>query len=203
MRRRLANEFGDLTLRGPGGAVPGVRGEHRAGGRALVRLRPDGARGRRGAAVPGLLPPARVGDEHFLDGGIVNSIPLGRAVAARRRRGLRAAGRPDRPSAASAAAAVGRRAGVVRDRPPAPLRAGAGGSAGRRGRARAARARYVAARRHDARTPRLPRRRRAGSRRPTWRAWPTSTSGAGSRVTGEPARRLVRAPLGACSPRPP
>jgi NTE family protein len=33
------------------------------------------------AAVPGLLPPARVGGEHFLDGGIVNSIPLGRAVA--------------------------------------------------------------------------------------------------------------------------
>jgi NTE family protein len=32
------------------------------------------------AAVPGLLPPARVGDEHFLDGGIVNSIPVGRAV---------------------------------------------------------------------------------------------------------------------------
>lgn len=32
------------------------------------------------AAVPGLLPPARVGEEHFLDGGIVNSVPLGRAV---------------------------------------------------------------------------------------------------------------------------
>ncbi|MDI6910184.1 patatin-like phospholipase family protein [Nocardioides sp.] len=32
------------------------------------------------AAVPGLLPPARIGDEHFLDGGIVNSIPLARAV---------------------------------------------------------------------------------------------------------------------------
>ncbi len=32
------------------------------------------------AAVPGLLPPVKVGDEHFLDGGIVNSIPLGRAV---------------------------------------------------------------------------------------------------------------------------
>jgi NTE family protein len=32
------------------------------------------------AAVPGLLRPARVGDEHFLDGGIVNSIPVGRAV---------------------------------------------------------------------------------------------------------------------------
>jgi NTE family protein len=32
------------------------------------------------AAVPGLLPPAKVGKEHFLDGGIVNSIPVGRAV---------------------------------------------------------------------------------------------------------------------------
>jgi NTE family protein len=32
------------------------------------------------AAVPGLMPPAKVGDEHFLDGGIVNSIPLARAV---------------------------------------------------------------------------------------------------------------------------
>src|SRR6476620_10148707 len=32
------------------------------------------------AAVPGLLPPARVGEGHYLDGGIVNSIPVGRAV---------------------------------------------------------------------------------------------------------------------------
>ncbi len=32
------------------------------------------------AAVPGLLPPAVVDGEHYLDGGIVNSIPLGRAV---------------------------------------------------------------------------------------------------------------------------
>jgi NTE family protein len=31
-------------------------------------------------AVPGLLPPARIGDEHFLDGGLVHSIPFGRAV---------------------------------------------------------------------------------------------------------------------------
>ena len=31
-------------------------------------------------AVPGLLPPVRVGDEHYLDGGLVNSIPVGRAV---------------------------------------------------------------------------------------------------------------------------
>jgi len=32
------------------------------------------------AAVPGLLPPAEVDGEHYLDGGIVNSVPLGRAV---------------------------------------------------------------------------------------------------------------------------
>ncbi|HVM27934.1 MAG TPA: patatin-like phospholipase family protein [Mycobacteriales bacterium] len=31
-------------------------------------------------AVPGLLAPVRVGDEHFLDGGLVNSIPVSRAV---------------------------------------------------------------------------------------------------------------------------
>ncbi|WP_051939564.1 patatin-like phospholipase family protein [Phaeacidiphilus oryzae] len=33
------------------------------------------------SAVPGLLPPVRIGDRHFLDGGLVNSIPVGRAVA--------------------------------------------------------------------------------------------------------------------------
>lgn len=32
-------------------------------------------------ALPGVFPPVRIGDEHFLDGGLVNSIPLGRAVA--------------------------------------------------------------------------------------------------------------------------
>jgi NTE family protein len=32
------------------------------------------------AAVPGLLSPAEVDGEHYLDGGIVNSIPVGRAV---------------------------------------------------------------------------------------------------------------------------
>jgi len=31
-------------------------------------------------AVPGILPPVRIGDEHFIDGGIVNSIPVTRAV---------------------------------------------------------------------------------------------------------------------------
>lgn len=32
------------------------------------------------AAVPGLLPPVKIGDEHFLDGGLVASIPLDRAI---------------------------------------------------------------------------------------------------------------------------
>ena len=32
-------------------------------------------------AVPGLLPPVQVAGEHFLDGGLTNSIPVGRAVA--------------------------------------------------------------------------------------------------------------------------
>jgi NTE family protein len=33
------------------------------------------------SAVPGLLPPVHLGGEHFIDGGIVNSVPVGRAVA--------------------------------------------------------------------------------------------------------------------------
>lgn len=31
-------------------------------------------------AVPGILPPVQIGDEHFYDGGLVHSIPVGRAV---------------------------------------------------------------------------------------------------------------------------
>ncbi|WP_353809904.1 patatin-like phospholipase family protein [Agromyces sp. SYSU T00194] len=34
------------------------------------------------SAVPGVFRPVRIGGEHFVDGGIVNSIPLGEAVAA-------------------------------------------------------------------------------------------------------------------------
>ncbi|WP_433890530.1 patatin-like phospholipase family protein [Streptomyces sp. CA-111067] len=33
------------------------------------------------SAVPGLLPPVGIDGEHFVDGGLVNSIPVGRAVA--------------------------------------------------------------------------------------------------------------------------
>jgi NTE family protein len=32
-------------------------------------------------ALPGVFPPVRIGDQHFFDGGLVNSIPLERAVA--------------------------------------------------------------------------------------------------------------------------
>jgi NTE family protein len=32
------------------------------------------------AAVPGLLPPIRIDGRHYIDGGVVNSIPIGRAV---------------------------------------------------------------------------------------------------------------------------
>jgi NTE family protein len=38
------------------------------------------------AAVPGLLPPVRVAGEHYFDGGLVHSIPVGRAVALGARR---------------------------------------------------------------------------------------------------------------------
>jgi NTE family protein len=31
-------------------------------------------------AVPGILPPVKIGDEHFYDGGLVHSIPIGRAI---------------------------------------------------------------------------------------------------------------------------
>ena len=33
------------------------------------------------SAVPGLLPPVEIDGEHYLDGGLVNSIPVGRAIA--------------------------------------------------------------------------------------------------------------------------
>jgi NTE family protein len=50
------------------------------------------------AAVPGLLPPVRIGDEHFIDGGIVNSIPVSRAVELGARRiYVLHVGRLDRP----------------------------------------------------------------------------------------------------------
>ena len=59
-------------------------------------------------AVPGLFPPFRVGDEHFVDGGLVNSIPVSRAVELGGADGLRPPGRTDRAPAAGAHPARGR-----------------------------------------------------------------------------------------------
>ena len=50
------------------------------------------------SAVPGILPPVEIDGEHFLDGGIVNSIPVGRAVARGAKRiYVMHVGRVDRP----------------------------------------------------------------------------------------------------------
>ena len=75
------------------------------------------------AAVPGLLPPAEIDGEHFLDGGLVNSIPVGRAVELGATRVfVLQVGRIDRPLKA-ADAAVGGRPGQLRGGPPPPLHA--------------------------------------------------------------------------------
>ena len=67
-------------VRRPEGAVPVLRGEHRAGRRALVRQRPAGRRG--AGVVGGARAAAADGDRRgALRGrGIVNSIPIGEAV---------------------------------------------------------------------------------------------------------------------------
>src|SRR3954454_1692556 len=50
------------------------------------------------SAVPGILPPVEIDGEHFVDGGVVNSIPVGRAVELGARRVLVLhVGRLDRP----------------------------------------------------------------------------------------------------------
>lgn len=50
------------------------------------------------SAVPGFLPPVEIEGEHFLDGGLVNSIPVGRAVQLGARRVyILQVGRIDRP----------------------------------------------------------------------------------------------------------
>src|SRR3954453_7583033 len=54
------------------------------------------------AAVPGLLPPVEIAGEHFLDGGIVNSIPVDRALSLGATRiFVMHVGRADRPLAAA------------------------------------------------------------------------------------------------------
>lgn len=85
LRERLVDEFGDLTFEdlpvtfGVCAASIERAAEHWFSSGPLVPAILASA------AVPGLLPPAvattEFGEEHFLDGGIVNSIPVGRAVA--------------------------------------------------------------------------------------------------------------------------
>ena len=86
LRRRLIEELGDLTFEDL--AVPFQccaasierAAEHWfTSGRLVDAVVAS-------AAVPGLLGPARVDGEHYLDGGIVNSIPVGRAVTCGARR---------------------------------------------------------------------------------------------------------------------
>ena len=80
------------------------------------------------AAVPGLLPPVEIGGEHFIDGGIVNSIPIGRAVhLGATEIYILHVGRLDRPPASPQRLAG--RAGGLRDRPSASLRLRHGGPA--------------------------------------------------------------------------
>ena len=80
LRERLEQELGDVTfdeLAVPFQCVAASiekAGEHWfSKGRVVDAVLAS-------SAVPGLLPPAEVEGEHFLDGGIVNSIPVGRAA---------------------------------------------------------------------------------------------------------------------------
>jgi len=85
LTERLVDEFGDLTFEelpvtfGVCAASIERAAEHWFTSGPLVPAIVASA------AVPGLLPPAvattEYGEEHFLDGGIVNSIPVGRAAA--------------------------------------------------------------------------------------------------------------------------
>ena len=81
LRRRLKDELGDLTfeeLPVPfqccAASIERAAEHWFTTGRVVDAVMAS-------AAVPGLLEPAVVDGEHYLDGGIVNSIPVGRAVS--------------------------------------------------------------------------------------------------------------------------
>jgi NTE family protein len=81
LQQRLVEEFGDTTFEDLpvrfqvcAASIERAAEHWFASGRLVDAIMAS-------AAVPGLLPPAEVDGEHFLDGGIVNSIPLGRAVS--------------------------------------------------------------------------------------------------------------------------
>jgi NTE family protein len=85
MRRRLAEEFGDMTFEDLPVRFQVCAANIERAAEHWFTSGPIVPAIVASAAVPGLLPPARVetefGVEHFLDGGLVNSIPVGRAVA--------------------------------------------------------------------------------------------------------------------------
>lgn len=80
LRQRLAEEFGDLTIEELAVPFQVCAASIERAAEHWFTSGPVVDAVLASAAVPGLLPPAKVGDEHYLDGGIVNSIPLGRAV---------------------------------------------------------------------------------------------------------------------------
>ena len=82
-------------------------------------------------AVPGLLPPVEIDGRHYFDGGLVHSIPVGRAIALGASTVYVLHVGTDREPAPGADAAVGGGPGRVRDRAQAPVPRGDGGDSGR------------------------------------------------------------------------
>ena len=80
LRSRLVEEFGDLNLEDLAVRFQVCAASIERAAEHWFATGPVVEAVLASAAVPGLLPPAKVGDEHYLDGGIVNSIPLGKAV---------------------------------------------------------------------------------------------------------------------------
>jgi NTE family protein len=80
LRERLEQEFGDLTFGDLAVQFQCCAASIERAAEHWFTEGPVVPAVMASAAVPGLLPPARVGAEHYLDGGIVNSIPVGRAV---------------------------------------------------------------------------------------------------------------------------
>ena len=111
----------DAADRGPPGAVPVRRGEHREGRRALVHDRLARRRGPRLGRRPGH-PAAGRDRRRALHRRRHRQLDPGRPRRrARRDPDLRHARRPRRPPARATALALGGRDGRVRDRPPPPL----------------------------------------------------------------------------------
>ena len=80
MRERLQEEFGDLTFEELPVEFQVCAASIERAAEHWFTSGPLVPAVVASAAVPGLLPPAKVGNEHYLDGGIVNSIPVGRAA---------------------------------------------------------------------------------------------------------------------------